>query len=263
MIGRLQGWDRTLLFSSYVLVFAAACVLWQYAGDHSQTFRLLLSTPTRSIAYARTHGDNLLEDVWTTGVESALGLLLAIAFSMTLMIFCLYFPRLLSWLFPVMVTSQVIPLVTLAPLFILFFGLGIPAKIAMASLLCFFPTFVGFARGVSSIDVGTQELVRLYAATKTFRVFRVVLPMSIPYLMTGIRVSATLSVIGAIVGEFNGADRGLGRNLFLAAKRLEPELTICSLAFSAGLGGLLYVSVLAAERWVAPWHVANRSEVRL
>jgi NitT/TauT family transport system permease protein len=248
---------------SYLAAFSIACLAWQCFGDYSKTVRLFLSTPKLSVSYALVHRNALLQDVITTGIESIFGLVLAVACSIALMILCLYFPRLFSWLFPIMLTSQVIPLVTLAPLFILLFGLGVSSKVAMASLLCFFPTFIGFARGVNTIDRGTLELVRLYAINRTFRIFHVFMPMSLPYLMTGVRVSAALSVIGAIVGEFNGAEHGLGRNLFLAARRLEPELTVCSVALSAILGGLLYLLVIGVERVVAPWYQSSRSDINM
>ena len=251
---------RRRLLAWYTLFGVAVSLAWQLAGDMNGSVRLLVSTPARTLRYAVSERDKLFQDMCTTGIESALGLAIAVLVSLALMILCLYYGKLYDWLFPLLFASQIVPLVTLAPFFILLFGFGISAKVAMAVLLSFFPTFLAFARGVASIDRGTRELVRVYAASKTFQVFRVFLPMSMPYLMTGVRVSAPLAVIGAIVGEFNGAMQGLGRNLFIAARRIEPELTVSSVALSTVIGGVFYLSVLSIERLVAPWYESSRPD---
>ena len=190
-----------------------------------------------------------------TLVESVLGLSAAIIFCVSVMCLCFYFPRLLKLTLPIMVISQVIPLVSLAPLFIMTLGLGIESKVAMSVLLCFFPLFVNFASGYISIPRAVNELVYIYAAPTWYRILHVNIPLSLPSIFAGLKVSATLSVIGAIVAEFNGAEFGLGKNLFLAAKRLDPELMIASIAISSIIGGLLYGLVTAIERRLGKWYL--------
>src|SRR5690606_37333661 len=140
------------------------------------------------------------------------------------MILCFYFPKLMDFVLPIMVTSQVIPLIVLAPFFIILMGIGLGSKIAMAALMCFFPIFVNFAQGFKAINPNIHELMHIYNADTWTRIRQVYFPLSMPSIMAGLKISATLAVIGAIVAEFAGAEVGLGRNLFISALRLEPEM---------------------------------------
>jgi len=238
---------RIAFYSMMVLLVLAS---WQCLGARGGTVRLLVSSPSLAYGYGVANFASLWESASVTLAESFCGLALAAAISFMLMIGCLYFPSLMELVLPILLVTQVIPLVTLAPLLILLFGIGVKGKVVMSALLCFFPIFINFARGVQAIPGSLLEILYVYDASSSFRIFRVFFPLSTPNIMTGLKISSTLAVIGAIVGEFNGAEVGLGKNLFLAAKRLEPEMMICSLFFSAALSGLLYGLILIiAGRW--------------
>jgi NitT/TauT family transport system permease protein len=239
----------------YLVALLFMCACWEFAGRSSDTFRILVSRPSLVATYFVHHTDSLFTATIFTLCESLLGLLIAAIFSLLVMGLCFYLPTLLQVVLPVMVTSQIIPLITLAPLFIMAFGTGIEAKVFMSALLCFFPLFVNFAAGYQSIPTTTNELLYMYRASTWFRIVRVNVPLSLPSIMAGLKISATLSVIGAIVAEFNGADYGLGKNLFLAAKRLEPELMICSIILTALIGGAMYQTIRLAERRFGEWYL--------
>ncbi|MDD2285002.1 MAG: ABC transporter permease subunit [Paludibacter sp.] len=231
-------------------------VIWENAAKSSD-FRLLLSSPSLIVSYFVDNISALFSATYATLYESIMGLLLAVAVSFGIMIICFYIPKLMEFVLPIMITSQVIPLITLAPLFILIFGIGYMSKIMMAALICFFPIFINFANGARLISKNIHELMYIYNASKTQMIFRVYFPLSMPQIMSGLKVAATLAVIGAIVAEFNGTEIGLGKNLFLAAKRLEPELMMSSLLLSALLGGLLYLSIYLIEFIFGKWYLKN------
>lgn len=231
-------------------------VTWENAAKSSD-FRLLLSSPSLIVSYFVDNISALFSATYATLYESIMGLLLAVAVSFGIMIICFYIPKLMEFVLPIMITSQVIPLITLAPLFILIFGIGYMSKIMMAALICFFPIFINFANGARLISKNIHELMYIYNASKTQMIFRVYFPLSMPQIMSGLKVAATLAVIGAIVAEFNGTEIGLGKNLFLAAKRLEPELMMSSLLLSALLGGLLYLSIYLIEFIFGKWYLKN------
>jgi NitT/TauT family transport system permease protein len=109
--------------------------------------------------------------------------------------------------------------------------------------------------GINSISTSIRELVFLYNGSNWFKIFKVSFPLSLQSIFTGLKISATLSVMGAIVGEFNGADIGLGKNLYLSAKRLEPELMMNSLLLSFLLGALLYLIVWRLEKVFGKWYL--------
>ena len=217
--------------------------------------RFLISTPSDVVDYARSNSADLTLAFATTASESIVGLGIAILIALIAVILGLYSAPLYRWMLPAAVASQVIPLVSLAPFFILAFGLGFTGKVAMAATMCFFPVFVNLSAGVMNISQPVRDLLFVYAFSKTRCIFSVYLPLSVPNLFAGLRIASTLAVIGAIVAEFNGADQGLGKNLFLAAKRLEPELMMASLALSTFLGGALYLSMNVVERRIGRWYV--------
>lgn len=226
----------------YILLSILLLITWEYFGSHNQTVRLLLSSPSLILTYFTENTAALFEAMQITLIEAVAGLLIACSFSFGMMILCFYKPKLMDFVLPIMITSQVIPLIVLAPFFIILLGIGLGSKIAMATLMCFFPIFVNFAQGYKAINPNIHELMHIYNASVWSRIKQVYFPLSMPSIMAGLKVSATLAVIGAIVGEFSGAKLGLGKNLFIGALRLEPELMMCSLLLSTMIGlGLYYI----------------------
>lgn len=231
----------------YISLSVLLLVAWQYFGSTNQTVRLLLSSPSLVLNYFGEHYSLLLQATQTTLIEAVVGLLIATVFSFGMMILCFYVPKLMEFVLPIMVTSQVIPLIVLAPFFIILMGIGLGSKIAMAALMCFFPIFVNFAQGYKAINPNIHELMHIYNADTWTRIRQVYFPLSMPSIMAGLKISATLAVIGAIVAEFAGAEVGLGRNLFISALRLEPEMMMSSLCLSAILGLIFFGAIKLLE----------------
>jgi NitT/TauT family transport system permease protein len=250
---KIKLYLRFLIYSGLLIILLVA---WENAANNSN-FRLLLSSPSLILAYFIENTSVLLSAAYATFFESLMGLLLSVIVSFGIMIICFYIPKLMEFVLPIMITSQVIPLITLAPLFILIFGIGYTSKIMMAALICFFPIFINFANGARLISQNIHELMYIYNASKTQMIFKVYFPLSLPQIMSGLKIAATLAVIGAIVAEFNGTEIGLGKNLFLSAKRLEPELMMSSLILSAFLGGLLYLTISFIEHIYGKWYLKN------
>ena len=239
---------------TYLVLGVLLLALWQYFGSSNQTVRLLLSSPSLIAEYIGENHVALLKATKITLVEAVAGLTIAAMFSFTMMFACFYIPKMMEFVLPIMIVSQVIPLIVLAPFFIILMGIGLWSKITMAALMCFFPIFVNFAQGYKSIGSNVHEMMLVYNASTWARIRNVYLPLSLPNIMAGLRISATLAVIGAIVAEFTGAEVGLGRNLYISALRLEPEMMMSSLVLSALLGLSLYGLMRAIEnriKWMA------------
>lgn len=228
---------------------------WQYFGSQSRTVRLLISSPTLVAQYFSENAGDLLRAAGITLAEAVAGLAIATGFSFLMMILCFYKPKIMDFMLPLMITSQVIPIIVLAPFFIILLGIGIKSKIAMAAVISFFPVFINFSQGYKAISASIHEMFYIYNAPLGFRIRKVYFPLAMPSIMAGLKVSATLATIGAIVAEFTGAEIGLGKNLFLSAIRLEPELMMVSLLLSALSGGLLFGSMWALERKYGKWYV--------
>jgi NitT/TauT family transport system permease protein len=237
----------------FLLLSSGLLVAWQLAGSWSSTVRLLISTPQLVIAYFVENVRDLLLAFGTTLIESLTGFLIAIFFSFSAMILCFYKPKLMEFILPVLVTSQVVPLIVLAPFFIILLGIGLASKIAMAALMCFFPIFINFAQGYKAISSNIEELMYIYNAPLRFRIIAVYFPLSLSSIMAGLKVSVSLAVIGSIVAEFTGAVNGLGKNLFVSALRLEPELMMSSLILSTFLGLVFFQFIVFMEKKLINW----------
>jgi NitT/TauT family transport system permease protein len=163
---------------------------------------------------------------------------------------------------PLLVISQSTPMIALAPLLITWGGLGITPKVIMVVLICFFPVVVNTVVGVKSVAPEIVELGRSMGASPLAMLVRVRLPSALPSIFAGLRVAITLSVIGAIVGEFAGADSGLGRLIVDANGRLNTALVFAAVISLAIIGLALY-KVIERIEWVAiPWHREKRDRNR-
>ena len=242
----------------YIAFFVLLLSLWQHFGSINNRVRMLISSPELSYSYLKENSSLLLKASYTTLIEALLGLLIATAFAFALMIVCFRFKAFFNFILPLLLATQVIPLITFAPFFILWLGIGISSKVALAAVISFYPIFMNFATGYNSISPNIFDLLEIYKSKLTFRIVNVYFPLSLPNIFTGLKISATLSVIGAIVAEFSGAETGLGKNLLLSAIRIEPELMMVSIFLSAIIGGLMFSIIYIIERFMSAWYIGDK-----
>jgi len=156
-------------------------------------------------------------------------------------------------LYPIIVASQAIPIIALAPILLIWFGFGMTPKIIVVVLLCYFPIAVNMADGLRSADSDALNLLRSMGASR-WQVMRIVrIPSSLPYLISGARIAAAVSVIGAIVGEWVGASSGLGYLMTRAASQFLTARLFAAVGISAVLGVGLFVVVAVVGRVLVPW----------
>jgi NitT/TauT family transport system permease protein len=253
MMGVRAGEDRVTLIAGGA-ISAGILLIWEILGDSYGTVRLLLSSPLRTCSYVAAHFGEFAASFVYTGLESVVGLLVATAFALAFGALCLYLPRVGSISFPLLVASQVIPMVCLAPMIILVFGPGPSGKVFLSALVAFFPILTNIIAGIRSVPSASQEMMRIMGATKAQAIRHVVIPHCADHFFAGMRIAAPLSVIGAIIAEFNGADVGIGKDIFISAKRLEPELMMSGIAAGAILSGVIYGGVQLLERRLGSWY---------
>ncbi|HEY4325162.1 MAG TPA: ABC transporter permease subunit [Mucilaginibacter sp.] len=239
----------------YIVLLVVLLITWQYFGSSNNTVKILISSPTACLQYFSENKQQLLGAVAITAFESIIGLIAATGIAFILMGLCFRFPSFYKFILPIVLTTQVIPLITLAPFFILWLGIGVSSKIALAATISFYPVFMNFATGYNAISSNIFDLLDIYKAKRSFRILKVYFPLSLPNIFTGLKVAATLSVIGAIVAEFSGTDNGLGKNLLLSSIRIEPELMMLSIFFSALVGGALFGFIFLIERISGKWYL--------
>jgi len=168
-----------------------------------------------------------------------------------------------SFVYPLLVFSQSVPKVAIAPLFVVWFGFGVIPKVIAAFLLGFFPVIVATVQGFKSIESDVIDLARSMGASplKVFLKFR--LPQAMPAIFSGLKVSVTLAVVGAVVGEFVGSNSGLGYVLQKANGTFDLPLMFAALVILSMIGVLLFLVLELIERWVLPWHASQRHDMQL
>jgi NitT/TauT family transport system permease protein len=146
-----------------------------------------------------------------------------------------------------------VPKVALAPIFILWFGYGLMPKIGLILVIAFFPVTLSMLAGMQSVDNSLLALMNSVGAGPTEILLRIRVPHSLPSLMAGTKIAATLSVIGAIVGEFAGASDGLGYTIQFASTQLDTAQVFAALLLVSVLGIAFYYAAEVLERAVVPW----------
>ncbi|CAH1658267.1 MAG: ABC transporter permease [Chelatococcus sp.] len=233
-------------------------VLWEAGVRIGGVPAYLLPPPSAIAVRLFTDWDSILYHFVATTIEVVIGFLLAIVVSIPLAALLAQIRIAERMLYPVLVASQTIPKVAIAPLLVVWFGFGLMPKVLIAFLICFFPIVVDSLVGFRSAPKEVSWLARSMGASRwqTFVNFQV--PAALPHIFAGVKVASTLAIVGAIVGEFVAADRGLGYQLIVANGSLDITLSFTVLVVLSLMGVALFALVDRVERWALPWHVSQR-----
>jgi NitT/TauT family transport system permease protein len=213
---------------------------------------MVLPTPTVVLAALwRGLGTGYLwPHLWQTTQELVLGLVsgCAIGFASGVLMGESAFLR--RTLMPYVVTSQVVPKLALAPLFIVWFGFGTLPIVVITALICFFPLMENTLTSIQQVDAQRLELFRMLGATRWQTLWRLKIPGGLPGILAGLRVAVVLALVGAVVGEFVGASKGLGALIIASQGMMDTPLMFAALLLITLLGMALYQTTLALERWL-------------
>lgn len=233
------------------LTILAACWEWGVAIFNVPPYLVPpLSDVLASFAENRTY---LLENGIVTGYQTLLGFALAIAISLPLANLMTYSRVADRMIFPWLVSSQVVPKVAVAPLFVVWFGFGIVPKVLLSFLISFFPVVISTTVGLKSTEREMLFLARSMGGGVVNTFLKVRLPHALPVIFGGLKVGITLAVVGAIVGEFVGSSAGLGYVLMTATGSFDMPLLFASLIAMILLGVGLFGLVELSERLLMPW----------
>jgi ABC-type nitrate/sulfonate/bicarbonate transport system permease component len=245
---------RVALAAGLVCLFGLA---WQGVASLDSVNDLTLASPVETYHALRDDWTLLMDNAATTLVEVLLGLAISVAAGALFAVSMHLVRPLRDAAYPLLVGSQAIPIVVLAPLFVLAFGYGIGPKLAIVALICFFPITVNLLDGLRSAPPELLKLMRSMGASRLRTLRSVELPSALPFLFSGLKVAATVSVIGAVFGEWAGADEGLGRLVLLGNNQLQTPRVYAGIVLLTLMAVGLFVLVVLAERVACPW---NRKE---
>jgi putative hydroxymethylpyrimidine transport system permease protein len=245
---------RYALSAALLALFVLA---WQGVASLDSVDDLTLASPVETWDALRADWTLLWDNALVTLVEVLLGLAIAVVAGVALAVGMHLIRPLRDAAYPLLVASQAIPIVVLAPIFVLAFDYGIGPKLAIVALICFFPITVNLLDGLRSVEPELIKLMRSFGASRLRTLRSVELPASLPFLFSGLKVAATVSVIGAVFGEWAGADEGLGRLVLLGNTQLQTPRVYAGIVILTLMAVALFALVALAERVACPW---NRKE---
>jgi NitT/TauT family transport system permease protein len=258
--GRLSPGLRTGPY--YLLSVLLLFIIWQVAliltSDTARHF--LVPTPTAVVTRfaGLVQSGSLAFHIRTTLLEMGLGLLTGTAVAL-LLGYAVAHSRVIAYLLePVIVTSQAVPIIALAPLLTIWFGPGLASKVVVCALIVFFPILVNVTTGLKSIDPRLRDLFRLLEASRTQVLLRLEAPAAMPAFLAGLKVGGTLSAMGAVVGEFVASTRGLGYLVKQGQNLYDLPMMFVAIIALMVIATTIYALLTLLERTVLRWQVAGR-----
>lgn len=243
-----------------VVFYVAALLLWEGLVRSLHVPVWLFPAPSHILDVIAEKNWVMLFHTWVTLEETVLGFALALGLGIVCAIGIVHFPVLRDTLYPTLIMFNSFPKIAIAPLFVIWIGVGIESKIANAFLVALFPIVINGIMGLTDIDPELLELVRAMSKSRWVLFWKIRLPHSLPYLFAGCKIAISLAVIGAIVGEFISGRAGLGYLVLSANNFFNTPMAFTALFYLVLMSLALYGMVILAEKFMLPWHRSERSE---
>ena len=265
---RSARWARSVRFYvPAVIVFVGGLVLWEVLVGLANLQAFIFPKPTAILAALQANWGSgpfaLAPSAQATLIEALGGLAIGTFAGVVVAFATARWVSARAALLPLAVAANAIPIIAFAPLMNNWFGVLSPlSKMMMAAILVFFPVMANVTRGLVQVEPAALELMRSYAATEWTVLRKVRVPNALPFFFTALKLATTLSLIGAIVGEyFGGSSLVLGRIIVQSSSALRFDITWAAVLMAAVTGIVLYLIVVAIERVVMPWHASMRGAV--
>ena len=231
---------------------------WELAARLGWVEDYLLPAPSEVARALVEDRDILLPDAWVTAQEVLLGFAIALAVGVAVAVALHLSPMLRRALYPIVVASQAVPIVVIAPILVIWFGFGMGPKLIVIALICFFPIVVNTLDGLRAADRDQVRMLRTLGAGRwdTFR--RLELPGSLPYVFSGAKIAVAVAVIGAVFGELVGSDAGLGHAIQVGMAQLLTARVFAAVLLLSAMAIALFALVSLIERRAVPWAHTDR-----
>lgn len=255
-----------IVLAQNAVVFIALLVLWQALVHFYAIPKYMLPGPVLVAQAIRDRFGSLLNSLWITTAEAAAGLIVSIVAGVSIALLFAQWRWLRRIVYPYTILLQTVPIVAIAPLIINWAGAGIFSVSVVTFIICLAPIIANTTQGLISVESNLVDLFIMYKATSAQLLFKLRLPHALPNLFTGIRISAGISVIGAITGElFAGSTRvgegGLGYAIIYAANQMETGY-LFALVFAATVLGFAFFFLVMLFEWLAlrSWHESTQPQ---
>jgi ABC-type nitrate/sulfonate/bicarbonate transport system permease component len=244
-----------------LLLLLLLLVAWQVLSWLTGVPKWLLPSPWQIVVAGVEARELLGVHTWQTLKETWVGLGLAVTVGLGLALVIDTSSLLRRTVYPLLVASQTVPILALAPLLIIWFGYGILPKVIVVALVCFFPIVVSTADGLRVADPELIALLRAMGASRRQMFLKVRVPGALPSFFSGFKIAITYSVVGAVIGEWVGASRGLGIFMIRSSKNFLTDRVFAAIAVTSLLSIVMFAGVMVLERSLLPWYYARREEM--
>jgi NitT/TauT family transport system permease protein len=252
---RYLAWRRRLLPLVAILLFL---FLWWQAVVQFDIKPFIAPSPVAVASVLVERFGTLMTNLAPTAIEAVCGFLLGNMAAIALATVFVYRKTTEEALFPIAVMVNTIPVVAKAPILVLLLGNGMEPKIAIAAIICFFPTLVNMTRGLRDVRSEQLELMRILSATPREVFFRIRVPNALPYLFSALKIAASTAVIGAIVGEWIGSTRGIGALIIQSTYNFDSPLLYATIVVGSTFSALFFGVISLLERTMLRWHTAHK-----
>lgn len=241
----------------YVVAPAIIIVLllaWEFFVHIRDIPNWLLPAPSGIAATLFQDAWMLSGHTWVTFIEVILGFAAAVVAGVFLASAIALNRNIEQSIYPIIVASQTIPIIVIAPMLLVWIGYGLAPKIIVVALISFFPITVNMVDGLRAIDPDMQRLLRTMGANKWQEFIKVRFPTSLPYLFSGLKIAIAVSVIGAVIGEWVGSKEGLGYLMIRSKPQFQTERVFAAIVILSFMGVFLFILIGVLQRFVTPWH---------
>lgn len=244
------------------LLVVLLLVMWEAATRMLQIPPLILPAPSAVAHNIYANLPNLMNHAWVTSYEILVGFAVGAGLGVAIALAIVEWPAVRGLIYPWVIASQTVPKIAIAPLLIIWFGVGLFPKVMIVALLALFPALINTVSGFESTDRGHLDLLRSVDASKWQAYYHIRFPTALPFIFAGLKLAITVSVIGAIVGEWIASTQGLGYLLLFYTQYLDMVGTFAVLIILVVLGVLFFFAVAVVERAVS-WEKKVRHETRV
>jgi ABC-type nitrate/sulfonate/bicarbonate transport system permease component len=250
---RVRDWAPPLLLLALVVAG------WELAARLGWVEDYLLPAPSEVARALVEDRDILFPDAWVTAQEVLLGFVLALAAGLAVAVSLHLSPMLRRALYPIVVASQAVPVIVIAPILVIWFGFGMGPKLMVIALICFFPIAVNTLDGLRAVDRDQMRMLQTLGAGRWDVLRRLELPSALPYLFSGAKVAVAVAVIGAVFGELVGSDAGLGHAIQVGTAQLLTARVFAAVLLLSAMAIALFGLVSVVERRAVPWAHSERT----
>jgi len=236
-----------------IIIVVLLLIVWEVGVGASGLRPQVLPAPSRVVAQGWDQLPTIAKHAWATLQVTLTGFAFSLIVAWVLAVAIDFWEWLRRGLLPLLIASQTIPIIAIAPLMIIWFGFGLLPKVLVVALVTFFPIVVGLIEGFNKADREASNLLRSMGAGRFKEFWYVRLPSALPSFFTALRISITYAVVGAIFAEYVGAQEGLGIYMAMQKNTFRTDLVLAAVAVTAILSITLYLLTFIVERLVIPW----------